>query len=288
MKFATYRDGSRDGQLVVVSRDLSLAQYASRIANRLQQVVDDWNFLSPQMQDVYDALNAGRARNAFAFDADQCMAPIPRAYQWVTAGPGPGAMLAQGPSDDFLAAQDPLVLAGDGSSACYEVGVAAVTGDIAAGSGPTHALDGVRLLMLFGHAPALQRAAFAPVAVTPDELGDAWAKGAVNFPLHLQFNGRPVPVDDMAPAAALHLGPALGQLSRRRRLRAGSIVGVLRAIAGDSNRIAAGDRLRLEIRAANGLSIFGAIQSEVQDRSAKTTDKLTDKSTDNTKENLAP
>jgi fumarylacetoacetate (FAA) hydrolase len=285
MKFATYQDGSRDGQLVVVSRDLSLAQYASRIANRLQQVIDDWNFLSPQLQDVFDALNAGRARDAFAFDAAQCLAPFPRAYQWVTAASGPGSVPAQGPSDDFLAAQDPLLLAGDGSPVIYEVGVAAVTGDIAPGSGPTHALDGVRLLMLFGHAPALQRAAFAPVAVTPDELGDAWSKGCVSLPLHLQFNGQPVLSDDTAPA--LHLGPALGQLSRRRRLRAGSIVGVLRTSVSDAPRIAAGDNLRLEIRAASGQSIFGAIQSEVQDRTA--TVKPADKPTDNpAKETPAP
>ena len=75
MKLATYKDGSRDGQLLVVSRDLATAAYASHIANRMQQVLDDWNFLSPQLQDIYDALNSGRARNAFAFDAAQCMAP---------------------------------------------------------------------------------------------------------------------------------------------------------------------------------------------------------------------
>ena len=68
MKLATYQDGSRDGQLVVVSRDLSQAHYATHIANRLQQVLDDWNYLSPQLQDLYDNLNNGRARHAFPFD----------------------------------------------------------------------------------------------------------------------------------------------------------------------------------------------------------------------------
>ena len=66
MKLATYKDGSRDGQIVVVSRDLSQAVYASNIANRMQQVLDDWNYLSPQLQDLYDTLNNGRARHAFA------------------------------------------------------------------------------------------------------------------------------------------------------------------------------------------------------------------------------
>ena len=84
MKLATYKDGSRDGQLVLVSRDLTTAHYATGMANRLQQVLDDWNFMSPQLQDLYDALNSGRARHAFPFDPRQCMAPLPRAYSgWV-------------------------------------------------------------------------------------------------------------------------------------------------------------------------------------------------------------
>ena len=82
MKLATYRDGSRDGQLVVVSRDLSLAHYAGGIATRLQQVLDDWNFLSPQLEELSQTLNHGKARHAFAFEPAKCMAPLPRAYQW--------------------------------------------------------------------------------------------------------------------------------------------------------------------------------------------------------------
>jgi len=82
MKLATLRDGSRDGQLMVVSRDLAMAHLASGIAGRLQQVLDDWNFIAPQLADLYQTLSEGRARHAFAFDPRQCMAPLPRAYQW--------------------------------------------------------------------------------------------------------------------------------------------------------------------------------------------------------------
>src|SRR5437868_3691976 len=82
MKLATYKDGSRDGQLVVVSRDLGTAHYATGIAAKLQQALDDWNFVAPQLQDLYDDLNQGKARHAFPFDPAQCMAPLPRAYQW--------------------------------------------------------------------------------------------------------------------------------------------------------------------------------------------------------------
>jgi fumarylacetoacetate (FAA) hydrolase len=82
MKLATLRDGSRDGQLVVVSRDLTLAHHASNIAGRMQHALDDWRFVAPQLNDLYQTLNDGRTRHAFAFDPRQCCAPLPRAYQW--------------------------------------------------------------------------------------------------------------------------------------------------------------------------------------------------------------
>ena len=85
MKLATYRDGSRDGQLVVVSRDLTMAHYATHAAHTLQHVLDDWNFISPQLQDLYVELNHGKGRHVFPFDPAMCMAPLPRAYQCVRA-----------------------------------------------------------------------------------------------------------------------------------------------------------------------------------------------------------
>ena len=75
MKLATYKDGSRDGQLVVFSRDLSTAHYASGIATRLQQLLDDWGFISPQLEELSQTLNHGKARHAFVFEPGQCMAP---------------------------------------------------------------------------------------------------------------------------------------------------------------------------------------------------------------------
>src|SRR5512142_2617142 len=131
MKLATYLDGSRDGQLVVVSRDLALAHYASGIATRLQQVLDDWNFLSPQLQDLSQTLNHGKARHAFAFDPKMCMAPLPRAFQWADGSAfinhvelvrkARGAevpesfytdpLMYQGASDDLLGACDDIVVA---------------------------------------------------------------------------------------------------------------------------------------------------------------------------------
>ena len=89
MKLATYKDGSRDGQLVVVSRDLSTAHYATGIAHKLQQALDDWNFISPQLQDLYVTLNHGKARHSFNVDPRLCAAPLPRAFLMVTTTPDP-------------------------------------------------------------------------------------------------------------------------------------------------------------------------------------------------------
>ena len=207
MKLATYKDGSRDGQLVVVSRDLAHAHYATGVANHLQQVLDDWNFMSPQLQDLSDALNSSRARHAFPFDPRQCMSPLPRAYQWADGSAylnhvelvrkARGAevptsfytdpLMYQGGSDDFLGPCDNLVCASEAFGIDFEAEVAVITGDVRMGATPDQALDGIRLVMLandvslrnliaaelakgFGFLQSKPATAFSPVAVTLDEL----------------------------------------------------------------------------------------------------------------------
>ena len=243
MKFASYQDGSRDGQLVLVSRDLSQAVYPSHIANRLQQVLDDWNYLSPQLQDLSDQLNAGRARHAFAFNPAHCLAPLPRAFQWAHGGgyashgkllqqaaalqtgadkesgaasDGPAQLLVQASSDAFLAPHAPVVCGHAALELDFSAELAVATSDIPQGCTPERALDGVRLLLL---ANSLQlRAqhnadagtAFAPVAVTPDELGEAWRKGRLNLALQTSWNGRKVGLCDAGADMALHFGQLTG------------------------------------------------------------------------------
>ena len=194
MKLATYQDGSRDGQLVVVSRDLSQAHYATHIANRLQQVLDDWNYLAPQLQDVYDALNAGRARHAFPFDATQCLAPLPRAYQWADGSAylnhvelvrkARGAevpatfytdpLMYQGGSDDILGACSPIVCASEDYGIDFEAEVAVITGDVPMGCAPERALDGIRLVLcspLLGAEPLMCRIPLVPTPLLPSVPG---------------------------------------------------------------------------------------------------------------------
>ena len=159
MKLATYKDGTRDGQLVVVSRDLSTAHYATGIATRMQQALDDWGFIAPQLQDLYETLNHGKARHAFPFDPALCMAPLPRAYQRLTGaayashaallGDTEGSLAVhQSASDHLLGAHEPVVCANENLGVDFSAEVAVITGDVPAGATPDAALEEVRLVML--------------------------------------------------------------------------------------------------------------------------------------------
>ncbi|MBK7617086.1 MAG: fumarylacetoacetate hydrolase family protein [Burkholderiales bacterium] len=325
MKLATYKDGSRDGQLVVVSRDLASAHYANGIATRLQQVLDDWNFLSPQLQDLYTTLNHGKARHAFAFDAAMCMAPLPRAYQWADGSAyinhvelvrkARGAelpesfygdpLMYQGGSDDFLGPCDPAVFASTEWGIDFEAEIAVITGDVAMGTMPNEALEGVRLLMLandwslrnlvpaelakgFGFFQSKPATAFSPVAVTPDELGDAWLKGKLHLTLQSTWNGRKVGLCEAGTEMTFHFGQLIAHIAKTRNVRAGSIVGSgtvsnkdwskgysciaeKRAIetiehgAPQTGFMQYGDTIRIEMKGKDGLSVFGAIDQTVSE-----------------------
>jgi fumarylacetoacetate (FAA) hydrolase len=265
MKLATYKDGSRDGQLIVVSRDLSHAQYATGIASRLQQALDDWNFISPQLQDVYDALNSGqtsRMRNAFPFDPKQCMAPLPRAYQWadgsaylnhvelvrkarnseVPASFYQDPLMYQGGSDDFIGPCDDIVCVSEAFGIDFESEVVVITGDVKMGSTPEQALDGIRLVMLandvslrnlipdelakgFGFVQSKPATAFSPVAVTLDELNNSWDKGRLNMTVQSTWNGRKVGMCEAGPEMTFHFGQLIAHLCKTRNVRAGSVIG---------------------------------------------------------------
>jgi fumarylacetoacetate (FAA) hydrolase len=168
MKLASYKDGSRDGQLLVVSRDLCTAHYATGIATRMQQALDDWNFLSPQLEDLYTSLNHGKTRHAFAFDPKLCMAPLPRAYQWADGSAYinhvelvrkarkadmpesfySDPLMYQGGSDDFLGPCDDIVVPSEKMGIDFEAEVAVITGDVAMGTEPDAALSSIRLVLL--------------------------------------------------------------------------------------------------------------------------------------------
>ncbi|MEZ7834559.1 MAG: fumarylacetoacetate hydrolase family protein [Burkholderiaceae bacterium] len=262
MKLATYKDGSRDGQLVVVSRDLSTAHYATGIANTLQQVLDDWAFIAPQLEDLFVSVNQGRARHMFAFNPAMCMAPLPRAYQWadgsayinhvelvrkarnseVPASFYTDPLMYQGGSDDFIGPCDNVVVADEAYGIDFESEICVVTADVAMQATPEQALDGVRLVMLandvslrnlipnelgkgFGFVQSKPATAFSPVAVTVDELGDMWAGGRLNGTLQSTWNGRRVGMCEAGDEMTFHFGQLIAHLCKTRRVRAGSVIG---------------------------------------------------------------
>ena len=331
MKLATLKDGSRDGQLVVVSRDLSMAHYATGIAGSLQQVLDDWGFMSPQLQDLFEALNQGKARHAFAFDPARCMAPLPRAYQWadgsayinhvelvrmarnatVPENYYTEPLMYQGGSDDFIGARDDVVCASEAHGIDFESEVAVIAGDVAMGSTPEQALDGIRLVMLandvslrhlipdelakgFGFVQSKPATAFSPVAVTLDELGGAWDNGRVHLTVQSQWNGRTVGLCDAGAEMTFHFGQLIAHLCKTRNVRAGSIIGSgtisnkgtetdgkkdwpkgysciaeKRAIETildgkpSTDYMKFGDTIRIEMKAKDGQSVFGAIEQKI-------------------------
>jgi 2-keto-4-pentenoate hydratase/2-oxohepta-3-ene-1,7-dioic acid hydratase in catechol pathway len=168
MKLATLKDGTRDGQLMVVSRDLKTAQLADGVARTLQRALDDWTFIAPQLEAIYLDLNHGRGRRSFDFEPANCMAPLPRAFQWADGsayvnhvelvrkarGAGMPAsfwddpLMYQGGSDDFLGPTDDIALLREAWGIDFEAEVAVVTDDVPMGATPDQAHQRIRLLML--------------------------------------------------------------------------------------------------------------------------------------------
>ena len=315
----------------MVSRDLSQAHYATGIASRLQQVLDDWSYMAPQLQDLYHLLNSGKAVHAFAFDPRQCMAPLPRAYQWadgsayinhvelvraarnseVPASFYSDPLMYQGGSDDFIGPTDDVVVPSEDFGIDFEAEIAVITGDVPMQATPDQALDGIRLLMLandvslrnlipaelakgFGFFQSKPATAFSPVAITPDELGDAWQGGRVHLTLQSTWNGRKVGMCEAGPEMTFHFGQLIAHICKTRNVRAGSIVGSgtvsNKAIEVDGRKewpkgysciaekraietildgqpstafMKFGDTIRIEMKGRDGQSLFGAIDQKI-------------------------
>jgi fumarylacetoacetate (FAA) hydrolase len=323
MKLATLKDGTRDGQLIVVSRDLQTAAIADAIAPTLQRVLDDWTFYAPQLQDLYDALNQGRARNSFPFGAKECMAPLPRAFQWADGSSyvnhvelvrrARGAemppefwtdpLMYQGGSDDFIGPKDDVVCASEDFGIDFEAEVAVITTDVPMGTSPEQALKGVRLITLvndvslrnlipaelakgFGFFHGKPATSFAPVAVTPDELGEHWREGRVHRPMIVHWNGKKVGQPDAGTDMVFHFGQLIAHAAKTRNLSAGSIVGSGTVSNKDAKRgycciaekrcletiehgapqtefMKYGDTVKIEMFDEAGKSIFGSIEQGI-------------------------
>src|SRR5450830_1471788 len=262
MKLATLKDGSRDGQLIVVSRDLKTACIANGIAPTLQRALDDWNFIAPQLEELYVRLNAGRAANSFEFVSQNCLAPLPRAYQWADGSSYVNhvelvrkarqadmpesfwhdPLMYQGGSDDFIGPCDDIVLASEKWGIDFESEIAIITGDVPMGVNVQYAGEHIRLLMLvndvslrnlipaelakgFGFFQSKPATSFSPVAVTPDELGEFWRDGKVHLPLRSSWNGNLVGQPNAGVDMVFSFPQLITHLCKTRNARAGTIIG---------------------------------------------------------------
>jgi fumarylacetoacetate (FAA) hydrolase len=323
MKLATLKDGTRDGQLMVVSRDLKTAQLADGIARTLQRALDDWTFISPQLDAIYQELNRGGGRRSVDFEPQNCMAPLPRAFQWADGSAyvnhvelvrkARGAelpasfwdepLMYQGGSDDFLGPTDDIVLAHAEWGIDFEAEVCVITDDVPMGATADQAHQRIRLLMLandvslrnlipdelakgFGFLQSKPATSFSPVAVTPDELGDAWKGGKVHLPLLSTWNDKVVGKPHAGVDMVFNFPQLIAHLAKTRNVRAGSIIGSGTVSNKDAKRgysciaeqrclemiatgapvtpfMAFGDTIRIEML-DDGKSVFGAIAQTVK------------------------
>ena len=326
MKLASLKAG-RDGRLVVVSRDLSRCAPAAAIAPTLQAALERWAEAEPGLRELADGLEAGRIGGQ-PFDHGACAAPLPRAFQWLDGSAyvthvelvrkARGAelperfwtdpLMYQGASDAFVGPRDPIEASSEDWGIDLEAEVAVITDRVAMGTGAGRAGEHIKLLLLvndvtaralipdelakgFGFVHGKPASAFSPVAVTPDELGDAWREHKVHLPLLSYVNGEPLGRPDAGLDMTFDFAQLIAHAAKTRHLAAGTIIGS-GTVANDAAReqsstvgssclaerrmletlwhgaprtpwLKFGDRVRIEMLGHDGRSIFGAIEQEV-------------------------
>lgn len=334
MKLATLKDRTRDGMLVVVSRDLTRCISARPIAATLQAALDDWDHVAPRLADLAHDLELGAVPSE-RFHEHEALSPLPRAYQWADGSAyvnhvelvrkARGAempasfwtdpLMYQGGSDTFLAPRAPIRMASEDFGIDLEGEVAVVTGDVPMGATPAEAAAAIRLVMLvndvslrnlipaelakgFGFFQSKPSSAFSPVAVTPDELGEAWDGGKVRLPLLVALNGKPFGKADAGVDMTFDFPALIAHAAKTRPLGAGAIVGsgtvsnrgpdggpgtpiddggagysciaeirtveTIRSCTPKTPFLAFGDTVRIEMKGLDGHSVFGAIEQVVE------------------------
>ncbi len=334
MKLASLKDG-RDGRLVVVSQDLQRylpvgARHAGDFAT-LQSALDNWDSARPALEALAARANAGEGE---AFDQAACASPLPRAYQWADGSAyvnhvelvrkARGAempesfwtdpLMYQGGSDSFLGPRDNIPMADEAWGIDFEAEIVVVTDDVPMGVSAADALGHIQLIMLvndvslrnlipgelakgFGFFQSKPSSAFSPVAVTPDELGDAWRDGKLSLPLLSFLNDKPFGRPNAGIDMTFHFGQLIAHAAKSRPLCAGSLIGsgtISNKLDGGPGKpiedggvgysciaeirtietindgkpstsfMQFGDRIRIEMNDENGTSIFGTIDQVVE------------------------
>jgi fumarylacetoacetate (FAA) hydrolase len=323
MKLGSLKQGGRDGTLVVVSRDLSRAACVPGIVKTMQGLLDHWESCAGRLAEAYELLNVGEMPDDFPLDPVRLAAPLPRAYQWCDgsaylyhvelvrkarkAEMPPSfytdPLMYQGGSDSFLGPRDDILVADEAWGIDLEAEVAVITADVPMGATPDEAKNAIRLVAIvndvslrnlipnelakgFGFFHGKPATAFAPVAVTPDDLGDAWDGGKLNLPLVSHVNETKLGAPNAGVDMNFDFPQLIAHAAKTRELEAGTIVGsgtvsnrnpaagssclaerrmieIIESGKPETPFLKFGDRVRIEMLAADGQSIFGAIDQRV-------------------------
>jgi len=323
MKLASLKNASRDGQLVVVNKSLTKAVVVEEIAQTLQQALDNWAETSPKLEGVYRALNANELSETLDFDQAACESPLPRAFQWADGSAyvnhvelvrkarnaempetfWTDPLMYQGGSDAFIGPRDDIPAASEDYGIDFESEVAVITDDVPMGASAEIAQNHIRLVMLvndvslrnlipgelakgFGFFSSKPSSAFSPVAVTPDELGDAWDGKKLHLPLTTHLNNGLFGQPNCGVDMTFDFPTIVAHAAKTRPLSAGCIVGsgtisnydrsagssclaekrMLEIIADgkpSTSFMKFGDQVRIEMFNENEESIFGAIDQTV-------------------------
>lgn len=333
MKLATLSNDSRDGVLVVVSKDLTQCTAVGHIAPTLQSALDNWSVCGPRLSRVAESLERG-FQPIQRFHERDALSPLPRAFQWIDGSAyvnhvellrkarnaempdsfWTDPLMYQGGSDSFLAPRSPILIEEEAFGTDMEAEIAVITDDVPMGANREQALQAIRFIMLvndvslrtlvsnelakgFGFLQSKPSSTFSPVAVSPDELGDAWQDGKVHLPLSVDYNGEPFGRADAGIDMTFDFGELIAHAAKTRSLCAGTIIGSgtvsnklddgpgkpiteggvgysciaeIRMIETINHGKPStefmnwGSKVRIEMTDTEGKSIFGAIEQEVR------------------------
>lgn len=261
MKLGSLKKG-RDGELIVVSRDLKQAVKAIGVALTMQQALENWSDAAPRLEALYRELNDGNARDAFDVKLTDLAAPLPRAYEFLDGSAYlphvervrkarnaevpesfySDPLMYQAVSAGFYGPRDPVKVPSEEYGIDLEAEIVVVTGDVdmhadAAAAGRQILLLGLvndvslrnlipgELAKGFGFLQSKPRSALSPVFVTPDELGDAWKDYKLHLPLRSWVNDEWFGEPDAGVDMQFNFAQLVAHAAKTRPLSAGTIVG---------------------------------------------------------------
>ena len=321
MKLATLPGATPDGRLVVVTTDLTHAVDAAHIAPTLQAALEAWDDVSPQLDALASALEQRTVNGTFRFDQSAALAPLPRAWQWLDGSvfeshgrlmaevfgiedpPRTKPLMYQGMSHRFLSPSERVPFPSEEDGIDFEGEFAVLTDAVPMGVDPQNAMGHIKLIAQindwslrtiapiemktgFGWIQAKPACSMAPVVVTPDELGDAWANGQVALKLRVEWNGQRFG-EPSGDAMGFNFPELIAHAAATRELCAGTIIGsgtvsnedfrevgstciaerrgieILDYGAPRTSFMKFGDRVRMEALTSEGCAVFGAIDQAI-------------------------